>query len=73
MRAVKDKYGNLQLMDRAQTALFNKVDLSNFVDISTLDERELYVAEYLHKKNVLQKVKKGHVIGYKIHAQRSKL
>jgi hypothetical protein len=73
MRAVKDKYGNLQLMDRAQTALFNKVDLGNFVDISTLDERELYVAEDLHKKNVLQKVKKGHVIGYKIHAQRSKL
>jgi hypothetical protein len=73
MRAVKDKYGNLQLIDRAQTALFNKVDLNNFLDISTLNERDLHVAEDLHKKNILQKVKKGHAIGYKIHAQRSKL
>ncbi len=73
MRAVKDKYGNLQFMDRAQTALFNKADLNNFLDISTLSERDLYVAEELHKQNIFQKVRRGHSIGYKAHPQKSKL
>ena len=71
MRAVKDKYGNLQFMDRAQTALFNKADLNNFLDISTLSERDLHICEDLHKRNILQKIKKGHSLGYRTYAQRS--
>jgi hypothetical protein len=73
MRAVKDKYGNLQLINRSETALFSKADMHNFLDISTLSEQDLYVAEDLHKKNVFQKVKRGEKIGYKPHPQKSKL
>lgn len=69
MRAVKDRYGNLQIIDRAQTALFNKVDFDNFLDISKLSERDLHVCEDLHKRNILQKIKKGHRLGYRKYPQ----
>lgn len=69
MRAVKDKYGNLQIIDKGQTALFNKVDFDNFLDISTLSERDLHICEDLHKRNILQKIKKGHRLGYRKYPQ----
>ncbi len=71
MRAVKDKYGNLQIIDRSQTSLFNKADLHKFLDISTLNERDLCVCEDLHKRNIFQKIKKGHKVGYRSYSQQS--
>ena len=73
MRAVKDKNKYLNLISSTEARLFNKVDLSGFVSVNTLDEREQYIAEELYKKDVLQKVKKGEQVGYKIYPQKEKL
>ena len=59
MRAVKDKNKYLNLISSTEARLFNKVDLSGFVGVNTLDEREQYIAEELFKKDVLQKIQKG--------------
>jgi hypothetical protein len=71
MRAIKDKYGNLQLIDRAQASIFNKLELNNFLELSKLSERDLAICEDMHKRNILQKIKKGHSLGYRTYAQRS--
>lgn len=73
MKAVKCKNGSLSLLNRDEASLFNKADMINFLDISTLNERECYIAEEMYKRNVLRKVKKGESIGYKIHPQKEKL
>ena len=59
MRAVKDKNKYLNLISSTEARLFNKVDLSGFVSVNSLDEREQYIAEELYKKDVLQKIQKA--------------
>jgi len=73
MRAVKGKNGILSILCRDETALFNKADFTGFLDISSLTEREQYVAEEMYKKNVLKRVKKAESIGYKTYQQKAKL
>jgi hypothetical protein len=73
MKAVKDKNKYLNLISSTEAKVFNKVDLSGFVGVNSLDEREQYIAEELYKKDVLQKVKKGEQVGYKIYPQKEKL
>jgi len=73
MKAVKDKNKYLNLISSTEAKIFNKVDLSGFVSVNSLDEREQYIAEELYKKDVLQKVKKGEQVGYKIYPQKEKL
>lgn len=73
MRAVKGKNGILSILNRDEASLFNNVDMMDFLDISTLSERDHHIAETLHQKNVLQKIKRGDKLGYKIYPQREKL
>ncbi len=73
MRAVKDKNKYLNLISSTEARLFNKVDLSGFIGVNTLDEREQYIAEELYKKDVLQKIQKGEQVGYKIYPQKETL
>ena len=73
MRAVKCKDGVLSFISRDETALFNKIDFDKFCPISKLDERTKYMADGMYCRNVLQKVKKNDVIGYKIYPQKTKI
>ena len=73
MKAVKGKNEYLSLISSTESRIFNKVDLQGFTGVNTLDEREQYVAEELFKKDVLQKIRKGADIGYKIYPQKRKL
>lgn len=73
MRAVKCKNGTLSIINRDESAMFNKVEFNEFVDVNTLNEREQFIADDLYKRNVLRKVKKGESVGYKIHPQKEKL
>jgi hypothetical protein len=73
MRAVKGKNNFLSLINNPETALFNKCDMEKFVDVNTLSERELYIAEELYKRDVLNKVRKGEKIGYKTYIQKQKI
>lgn len=73
MRAVKGKNGILSILNRDEASLFDKAELSGFINTAMLNERELYIAEELHKKNILQKIKKGNTIGYRQYAQRNVL
>ena len=73
MRAVKGKNNFLSLINNPETALFNKCDMEKFVDLNTLSERELYIAEELYKRDVLNKVRKGEKIGYKTYIQKQKI
>lgn len=71
MRAVKGKNGVLSFTSNPETALFNKIELHGFMDISSLSEREHYLAEELFKRNLLKKIKRGDKIGYKIYEQKT--
>ena len=53
--------------------MFNKIDLSGFLSVNSMDEREFYIAEEMYKKDILQKVTKGEELGYKIYPQKTKL
>tara|TARA_B100000575_G_C23057904_1_gene609046 strand:- start:37 stop:258 length:222 start_codon:yes stop_codon:yes gene_type:complete len=71
MKAVKGKNNILSLISSTEARMFNKVDIEKFVDVNTLNERDLYIAEEMYKKNVLRKVKKGTKIGYKTFEQKT--
>lgn len=73
MRAVKDKNKYLNLISSTEARIFNKVDLTGFVSVNSLNEREQYIAEELYKKDVLKKVQKGEQVGYKIYPQKEKI
>ena len=73
MRAVKGKNNFLSLINNPETGLFNKCDMEKFLDVNTLSERELYIAEELYKRDVLRKVRKGEKIGYKTYIQKQKI
>lgn len=73
MKAVKCKGGVLSFISRQEAVLFNKADLNQFLDISTLNERDFHLAEELYKKNVFQKVQRESKIGYRIYPQKEKL
>ena len=70
MKAVKGKNNTLSLISSTEARLFNKVDMEKFVDVNTLNERDLYIAEEKKKKNVLRKVRKGTKVGYKTFKQK---
>lgn len=71
MRAVKGKNGILSIINRDEAALYNNTDLAGFLDSDKLDERQHHIAEELHKKNILQKVRRGDRVGYKIFPQKT--
>jgi hypothetical protein len=73
MRAVKGKNNFLSLINNPETALFNKCDMEKFLDVNTLSERELHLAEELYKRDVFNKVRKGDKIGYKTYIQKQKI
>ena len=73
MRAVKCKNGTLSIINRDESALFNKVEFNDFLPVNSLNERESYIAEELYKRNVFRKIKRGESVGYKIHPQKQQL
>jgi hypothetical protein len=73
MRAVKGKNNFLSLINNPETALFNKCDMEKFLDVNTLNERELHLAEELYKRDVFNKVRKGNKVGYKTYNQKQKI
>ena len=73
MRAVKGKHQILSLINNPESSFFNKLDMQGFIDVNTLSERDIYVAEELYKRDVIRKVKKGESIGYKTYPQKTKL
>ena len=73
MRAVKDKNNYLNFISTLENRVFNKIDLSGFLSVNSMDEREFYIAEEMYKKDILQKDTKGEELGYKIYPQKTKL
>ena len=73
MKAVKDKNQYLNLITSTEARVFNKIDLSGFVNVNSLDEREQYIAEELYKKDILEKVSKGEKVGYKTYKHKHKI
>ena len=73
MRAVKDKNNYLNFISTLENRVFNKIDLSGFLSVNSMDEREFYIAEEMYKKDILQKITKGEELGYKIYPQREKI
>ena len=73
MKVVKDKNKYMNFISSLESKIFNKVDLTGFVGVNTLDEREQYIAEELYKKDILQKITQGEQVGYTIYPQKEKL
>ena len=73
MRAVKGKNKILSLINNPESSFFNKLNMEGFINVNTLNERELYIAEEMYKKNVIRKVRKGEWIGYKTYPQKEVL
>jgi len=71
MRAITDCNGLTTFITREETKLFHKIDMEKFVALNTLNERDHYLAEEMYKRNVLQKVKKEHTVGYKVYPQKT--
>ena len=63
MKVVKDKNKYMNFISSLESKIFNKVDLTGFVGVNTLDEREQYIAEELYKKDILQKITQGEQVG----------
>tara|TARA_B110000444_G_scaffold250498_1_gene277024 strand:+ start:1032 stop:1256 length:225 start_codon:yes stop_codon:yes gene_type:complete len=74
MKAVKCKDGHLSFISSLESQLFNKIDFDKFLDINTLDERTLHIAEEMYKQNVIRKIttKEGKV-GYKTYPQKTQV
>ena len=64
MKTVKDKNKYLNFISSLESKVFNKVDLTGFLSVNTLNERE---------KDILQKITQGEQVGYKIYPQKTKL
>ena len=73
MRAVKGKNKILSLINNPESSFFNKLDMEGFINVNTLNERELYIAEEMYKKDVIKKVRKGEKVGYKTYPQKETL
>ncbi|MDA8842269.1 hypothetical protein N9N08_01195 [bacterium] len=73
MRAIKGKGNNLRFISNPETSFFNKLNLEGFISVNTLNEREVYIAEEMYKKDVIRKVRKGETIGYKAYSQQEKI
>jgi len=73
MRAIKGKNNLLSFISNPEASFFNKVNLQGFMDVNTCNERELFIAEELYKRDVLRKVRKGDCVGYKTYPQKTKL
>jgi hypothetical protein len=70
---IRGKNKVLSLLSRDEATLFNKIDLNNFLDINTLDERTNHIAEELYKRNVINKIRKENKVGYEIYPQKDTL
>lgn len=68
MRAVKCKHNVLSFINALETRIFDLVEAAGCLDISKLNERDQHIAEEMHKKNVLKKVKNDNFIGYKTYS-----
>jgi len=73
MKAIKCKDGRLTFISRESASMFNNIEMAKFLDISTLTERELYIAEEMYKQDILQKIKRDETIGYRIYPQKQKI
>lgn len=73
MRTVKGKNKVLKIISNPETSFFNKLNMEGFIGVNTLNERELYIAEEMYKKDVIKKVRKGEKVGYKVYQQKETL
>jgi hypothetical protein len=64
MKAVRGKDNSVCLISSTEARLFNKVVQEKFLSVSACDEREAYLLNDLHIKNVLNKVQRGEYTGY---------
>ena len=70
MRSVQGKNNVLKFISNPETSFFNKLNMEGFIGVNTLNERELYRAEEMYKKDVIKKVRKGEKVGYKAYPQK---
>jgi len=69
MRAINGKNNVLCLISSTEAKVFNMIAADQFTDLNKLEERDLYLAEELYKRNAVRKVRRGQAIGYKIYDQ----
>jgi len=70
VRAVKGKNNVLGLINNFETRLYELIQDSGWIGVQDLQERELYMAEDLHVRNVLKKVQKGSQVGFSTYNQK---
>ena len=68
MRAVKGKNNQLSLISRPEAQIFSTIEAAGFVPCTSLGERDLYIAEELYQKNIIQKVRKDNTLGWKAYS-----
>lgn len=69
MKMIKDSHGRTSVIGRDEASVFNKVAMRGFLAVSSMSEREHHLADQLHTRNILQKVKRHGHDGYKIYPQ----
>lgn len=56
MRAVKCKNGTISLISNQEARIYKQIEFDKQLPLDSLSERELAIAEEMHKRNIIQKV-----------------
>ena len=70
MRAVRCKHNIVSFINTLETKLFSLAESTGFLELSTLDERNLHLAHEMYRKNIFRKVKQNGIIGYSTYEQK---
>jgi hypothetical protein len=65
MRAIKTKHNTVSLISQPEGKIFNKIEEDGFLDVNSMSEQELHLANEMYKRNVLKKVRRENKIGFK--------
>lgn len=70
MRAVRGSNGLLSFVSKDEARVINLIKADQFTPITSLSERDHYIAEELFKKNLIRKVNQNNNMGYKAFSER---
>ena len=73
MRAVKGKDKVVCFISGTEAKVYEMIAADQLTDINNINERDMYFAEEMYKRNAVRKVRRGQFIGYKTYDQNDKI
>ena len=73
MRAVKCKDNQISLINKFETQLYDQAEMVGVLKLIELSERDAYLANEMHQKNIFQKEVKNGCECYTLYSAKQKL